>query len=88
MSINQLIRVFPRERLIVAPLSWTSRHLEVLQCSFEIPAPAPPTTQANFTGEEAGLIHICRLLFTWYTLRSDRAMLGFIASPECPLKIG
>lgn len=34
-SIRDLIRQHPRERLLVQPLEWTARHLELLHCSFE-----------------------------------------------------
>ena len=41
LSLNQILRLHPRERLLVPPLQWTSRHLELLQCSFDPPSPAP-----------------------------------------------
>lgn len=41
LSIYQRIRLHCRERLIVHPLEWTDRHLELLQCSFERPSRAP-----------------------------------------------
>ncbi|KAM0433330.1 hypothetical protein ACHAPT_004206 [Fusarium lateritium] len=34
-SIRDIIRQNPRERLLVQPLEWTARHLELLNCSFE-----------------------------------------------------
>ncbi|KAK5994818.1 hypothetical protein PT974_03202 [Cladobotryum mycophilum] len=48
LSISQLVRRHCRERLIVDPLHWTNRHLELLQCLFEAPSPAPPDSTANF----------------------------------------
>lgn len=36
ISIDELIRRHPRERLFVQPLEWTARHLELLRCSFEL----------------------------------------------------
>ncbi|KAL7937881.1 hypothetical protein V8C35DRAFT_290193 [Trichoderma chlorosporum] len=42
LSIKQLLQLHCRDKLLVHPLEWTSRHLEVLQCSFEeYPPPAP-----------------------------------------------
>lgn len=35
-SVDEIIRRHPRERLFVQPLEWTARHLELLQCSFEL----------------------------------------------------
>lgn len=34
-SLRDIIRQHPRERLLVQPLEWTARHLELLHCSFE-----------------------------------------------------
>ena len=53
LSISQLIRTQPRERLFVHPLMWTARHLGLLRCNFfhdkaitiaPLPPPPPPTT--------------------------------------------
>lgn len=51
ISLNQLARIHCRERLFVAPLYWTNRQLELLQCSFGHACPAPPTTTSDFTDE-------------------------------------
>ncbi|TFB05117.1 hypothetical protein CCMA1212_002416, partial [Trichoderma ghanense] len=40
-SINQLLRLHCRERLVLHPVEWTHRHLELLECSFEQPIPEP-----------------------------------------------
>ncbi|KAK7429353.1 hypothetical protein QQZ08_004165 [Neonectria magnoliae] len=42
MSVDELIRRHPRERLFVQPLEWTGRHLELLQCAFELRANVVP----------------------------------------------
>ncbi|KAH7131501.1 hypothetical protein B0J13DRAFT_105320 [Dactylonectria estremocensis] len=36
LSVDEIIRRHPRERLFVQPVEWTGRHLELLQCSFEL----------------------------------------------------
>ncbi|KAF7543475.1 hypothetical protein G7Z17_g10714 [Cylindrodendrum hubeiense] len=41
--IDEIIRRHPRERLFVQPLEWTARHLELLQCSFELQGDAVPS---------------------------------------------
>ncbi|KAL7958819.1 hypothetical protein V8C34DRAFT_313821 [Trichoderma compactum] len=45
LSIKQLLRLHPRDRLLVRPLEWTGRHLEVLQCSFEDSRPPSPSQE-------------------------------------------
>ncbi|KAK3300397.1 uncharacterized protein B0H64DRAFT_14662 [Chaetomium fimeti] len=40
LSLHQILCLHPRERLLVHPVQWTSRHLELLNCSFELPSPA------------------------------------------------
>jgi hypothetical protein len=37
LSLHQILTLYSRERLLVHPLRWTSRHLELLQCSFGQP---------------------------------------------------
>ncbi|KAI5462838.1 hypothetical protein BGZ63DRAFT_379825 [Mariannaea sp. PMI_226] len=39
-SAEDIIRRYPRERLFVQPSEWTARHLDVLQCSFELQSDA------------------------------------------------
>lgn len=45
LSISQLVRLHRKERLLVHPIHWTDRHLELLGCSFDVsraPSTAPP----------------------------------------------
>lgn len=85
LSIYQLAFMHCRERLLVPPLYWTNRQLELLQCSFGDPSPAPTTTSSDFTGELNGARHV-RLLFTRSngSLR-ENGIRGILARPECPL---
>ncbi|PGH00051.1 hypothetical protein AJ79_08322 [Helicocarpus griseus UAMH5409] len=41
LSIYELARLYCRERLLVDPLWWTGRHVELLQFTFETPTIAP-----------------------------------------------
>jgi hypothetical protein len=41
LSLHHIFCLYPRERLLVPLLEWTSRHVELLGCSFEPPSPAP-----------------------------------------------
>lgn len=48
VSINDLLRRHCRERLLVPPLQWTSRHLDLLGCSFAN-GPSPHTNQGQLS---------------------------------------
>ncbi|ODA84399.1 hypothetical protein RJ55_02924 [Drechmeria coniospora] len=55
LSIAQILRLHCRERLLVRPSLWTDRHLELLQCSFSGPSPAPCTpTPVLFEKQDSG----------------------------------
>ncbi|KAL7950083.1 hypothetical protein V8C42DRAFT_309441 [Trichoderma barbatum] len=45
LSIKQLMRLHCGDKLWVHPVQWTSRHLEVLQCSFDESPPPLPSQQ-------------------------------------------
>lgn len=62
LSINQLARMHCRERLLVSPLYWTNRQLELLQCSFSEPCPASPINSFMFTDERNGALFVRGLL--------------------------
>ncbi|EQK99753.1 hypothetical protein G6O67_005602 [Ophiocordyceps sinensis] len=42
LSLYQRARRYPRSRIIVEPLLWTKLQLDLLQCTFTGPHPAPP----------------------------------------------
>ncbi|KAF4507788.1 hypothetical protein G6O67_004251 [Ophiocordyceps sinensis] len=42
LSLQQRARRYPRSRIIVEPLLWTKLQLDLLQCTFAGPYPAPP----------------------------------------------
>ncbi|KAM4054674.1 hypothetical protein HRG_005498 [Hirsutella rhossiliensis] len=42
LSLYQRARRYPRSRIIVEPLLWTKLQLDLLQCTFTGPCPAPP----------------------------------------------
>jgi len=61
-SVSQLLAFYPRERLFVHPLLWTTRHLRLFHCQFlnlgEIaiavpPAPSPPRTPSATMHDDA-----------------------------------
>src|SRR6266566_8644736 len=80
-SLYHLARLNCRERLLVDPLRWTGRHLELLQCSFKDPSPASPT-MAHQSGHRGGRAshHIQRLISGRAATRND-AMQNILASP-------
>lgn len=47
-SIYGIVRRHCRERLLVPPLLWTNRHLELLQMSFDEPTLAPETERLDY----------------------------------------
>ncbi|KLJ06491.1 hypothetical protein EMPG_10113 [Blastomyces silverae] len=55
LSIYQLVQQNNREHLIIEPLLWTSRHIELLQCCFEEPSPAPSRKLSDITAERSGV---------------------------------
>lgn len=87
LSIYQLLRIHCRERLIVHPLLWTNRQLELLQCSFGEFSVAPPSVSRSvFAGELSGREHIGDLL-RWMSQMPVRegAIENIIAQDDCPL---
>ncbi|KAK5998274.1 hypothetical protein PT974_00648 [Cladobotryum mycophilum] len=86
LSIYQIARRNCRERLLVQPLHWTKRHLDLLQCSFEEPSQAElPVWRSDFTGDRNGAKHIKRLLYYFikYSHR-ENDMAGVLADSDCP----
>ncbi|PNY27615.1 Uncharacterized protein TCAP_02464 [Tolypocladium capitatum] len=87
VSIYETARRHCRERILVQPLQWTSRHLELLQCSFTDPRPAPPTAQSNFTGDRDGRKYMRHFFVCTYKyVGRECSIRALLASPECPLE--
>lgn len=55
LSLYGIARRHCRERILVDPLHWTNRQLELLQISFSEPSLAPPPDISKYTGKSAGL---------------------------------
>ncbi|OJD11218.1 hypothetical protein ACJ73_09585 [Blastomyces percursus] len=84
LSIYELARLNCRERLLVPPIQWTGRHVELLQFSFEEPCPAPRSEKSGFP--ITGYQH-AKTLFTfsgpgW----REGTIEDILAEPECPLE--
>ncbi|KAL6882524.1 hypothetical protein HDV57DRAFT_517498 [Trichoderma longibrachiatum] len=64
LSLYGIARRYCREEILVTPLRWTGRHLELLQCSFDEPLPEPTTaaaystTEADFSEQRSGTPHL------------------------------
>ncbi|RFU33737.1 hypothetical protein B7463_g2595, partial [Scytalidium lignicola] len=89
LSINQLARLYCRERLIVDPLEWTDRHLTLLQCSFENPTPGPSQISQDSTDAtpdgNTGAGYVQRLFSrTNYAWRNFLMSAILTIRPECP----
>lgn len=85
LSINQLAQRHCRERLLVPPLYWTERQLELLRCSFDDAVPASPIASYHFTGERNGAKFIGLLVKRTEAFFREQGIVGLIASDECPL---
>ncbi|KDN66743.1 hypothetical protein CSUB01_11616 [Colletotrichum sublineola] len=59
LSIESILRSFPRERLLVPPLHWTARQLELLSCTFldsdsnSLPFPLSPHNEVHHRSDSA-----------------------------------
>ncbi|KAL7940977.1 hypothetical protein V8C42DRAFT_336089 [Trichoderma barbatum] len=85
-SLYGIVRRHCRERLLVEPLRWTKRHLEVLRCSFsESFAPAPELL-LNTVYTCDGTKHLKRFFgFMPGFARRETSVRQLIASRDCPL---
>ncbi|KAL7796903.1 hypothetical protein V8C43DRAFT_329313 [Trichoderma afarasin] len=91
LSIKQLLRLHPRDKLLVHPLEWTGRHVEVLQCSFEDSLPPPPSQEhldeVDGIPATKGFVYAMRKMAAneiW--LRRDAAIRYIVGSDDCPLR--
>ncbi|KAF4509949.1 hypothetical protein G6O67_001881 [Ophiocordyceps sinensis] len=87
LSLRQILRLNSRERLLVPPLRWTDRHLELLRCSFDEPCPAAPCTQAD-TREYSGRVFNNLVLSQWKMGAREGHVPGILTEADCPLKRG
>lgn len=88
LSLDRILRLHNREELLVPPFQWTSRHLELLQCSFDPPSPSTPRQwrfKAPFTDRRAATI-----AYRWASTFGLGFRIGFIrdllADPDGPLR--
>ncbi|RDA86307.1 hypothetical protein CP532_5668 [Ophiocordyceps camponoti-leonardi (nom. inval.)] len=88
LSIKQLTLRHCRERLLVKPLFWTNRHLELLQCSFSEIHPAPPLNSTVYTGERRGGQFVTRLWKRRQLLDREYSVVNILAHSDCPLVKG
>ncbi|OTA08493.1 hypothetical protein A9Z42_0001940 [Trichoderma parareesei] len=64
LSLYGIARRHCREEILVTPLRWTGRHLELLQCSFGKPLAEPTTaathsmTEEDYSEERSGTLHL------------------------------
>lgn len=91
LSIKQLLRLHPRDKLLVHPLEWTGRHLEVLQCSFEDSLPPPPSQGhldevGGIPATRAFIYSMKKMTADEVWLRRDAAIRYIVGSDDCPLR--
>jgi hypothetical protein len=88
-SLYGIIRRHGRERLLVRPLYWTNRHLELLQISFDEPTLAPETErldyyskrQSRFVGKRVMRSYLQRFDLLEYREKCIRALFCGFDSP-------
>lgn len=90
LSIKQLVRLHPRDKLLVRPLEWTGRHLEVLQCSFE-DSPPPSPSQEHL--DEIDRIPAKESMYAMKKMatggvwqRREASIRYIVGSDDCPLR--
>ena len=88
ISINQRLRLHNRERLVVRPLYWTRRHLELLGCSFGEPQPGPLDVQPKLTGDRNGRDFIAAMIHSWTNFTRDKPLVLLVAETDTPLMQG
>jgi hypothetical protein len=93
LSIYQIARLNCREKLLVDPLYWTSRHISLLQCHFDNPVPAPSSqdsqsqSQVDSTDRQLSqkvVDHVKRLRSRGQPFRQDIGICGILTDPGCP----
>ncbi|KAM4056870.1 hypothetical protein HRG_003733 [Hirsutella rhossiliensis] len=81
LSVSQLVRLHRRERLLVRPIHWTDRHLELLGCSFGDPSRAPPkTTPVLFGRRGSGYLRYAFKHREWRVQFRETALLDVLAT--------
>ncbi|EAS32414.3 uncharacterized protein CIMG_11119 [Coccidioides immitis RS] len=81
-SINEIVRLNCREQLILEPLRWTGRHVELLQCRFEKPSLAPSVMDSTNKGPGDRFVRalVDAEEYIWREFRTRQ----ILSSPGCP----
>lgn len=92
LSLYGIARRHCREEIIISPLRWTGRHLELLQCSFSKPLPEPVTaaansvTEADYSKERSGTPHLHEFFHYYYkALFREQGIRLLLTTDGCPL---
>ncbi|KAL6880935.1 hypothetical protein J3F83DRAFT_15825 [Trichoderma novae-zelandiae] len=92
LSLHGIARRHCREEILVTPLRWTGRHLELLQCSFEKPLPEPITaatysvTEADYSEERSGTPHLEDFFRYYYkAVFREQGIRLLLTMDGCPL---
>ncbi|RFU73819.1 hypothetical protein TARUN_8425 [Trichoderma arundinaceum] len=92
LSLYGIARLHCREEILISPLRWTGRHLELLQCSFGKPLPEPVTvaatsvTEADYTEEITGTPYLKEFFNFYYkALFREQGMRLLLTNDACPL---
>ncbi|KAL7791939.1 hypothetical protein V8C37DRAFT_140108 [Trichoderma ceciliae] len=92
LSLYGIARRYCREEILVSPLRWTGRHLELLQCSFSGPLPEPVTaaatsvTEADYSDERTGTPYLHDFFNYYYKAPFREQGIRFLlTTDQCPL---
>ncbi|CAM1507478.1 Fc.00g071190.m01.CDS01 [Cosmosporella sp. VM-42] len=90
-TIREIIRRHPRESLFVQPLEWTSRQLELMQCSFEEieydPLEENMSVQLDFKRNRLSSDYYARIAESLPTSDTKNGDIGnILAGPDGPLQ--
>ncbi|KAL7947729.1 hypothetical protein V8C42DRAFT_363295 [Trichoderma barbatum] len=92
LSLYGIARQHCREEIIITPLRWTGRHLELLKCSFEKPLPEPLTpatyaiTEADYSDERSGTRNLEEFFRYYYKAPfREQGIRLLLTTDGCPL---
>ncbi|KAH0497167.1 hypothetical protein TgHK011_004496 [Trichoderma gracile] len=92
LSLYGIARRHCREEILVTPLRWTGRHLELLQCSFAEPLSEPITaatysmTEEDFSEQRSGTLHLEDFFRYYYKAQfREQGIRLLLTRDGCPL---
>lgn len=85
LSIYHIVKLHCRERLVVHPILWTERQVELLQFCFEKSSMAPPTDPPDFDTGSSGSGYVQKMFDRGYYRWVEFSMRRVFTVSHCPL---